>query len=159
MVLNSLSLATELTVEGKKIKVDFSDRKFVNRVLRLMDSYDNINSEIKKKIKEVESKEYANDVKRYLAYSDIETKVLEDFKLQVNETFKSDVTGLLYGDLCEAPDILRYFPLMDELGRAFVEAKEVEAKALSDIANKYGLDRISGGKVIDAEDAFKPDNE
>ena len=145
----NLSLEQEIKIEGSGeiIKLDFSDKRFVNKLLKLIKKYSNIEDELQREFSAVNNIE--DPIDKLLAFSDIELKVLEDFKNDVNNTFNYDIVTKLFGDC--VPAIERYFDLFESLA-PFVElAKERENDVIEAINEKYSLNRIEDFEV-DKED-------
>lgn len=139
--LNSLSLVTELKVDGldETLKLDFSDKRFVNKLLHLIKKYTNIEDTISDRLKELDN--YEDELDKLVAFSDIETSILEEFKSDVNNTFNTDLTGALFGDCL--PSIERYYDLFEQLLPYVAEAKKHENEAIKAINKKYGFERIA----------------
>lgn len=140
--IKNLSLITSIKIEGtdKELKVDFSDKRFINKLLKLVKKYQTIGDVIDERVTEIEKIE--DELDKLIAFSDMENEVLGDFKNDVNETFNADVTGLLFGDCL--PDIERYFPLFESIIPYAQAAKAQENKMIADITDKYGIGRIQG---------------
>ena len=97
--IKNLSLVQQIKIEGTEdvLQLDFSDKRFINKLLKLIKKYENIEKELQLKFKTIEDIE--DPVDRLLAFSDIELEVLESFKNDVNDTFNFDLTTKLFGDL------------------------------------------------------------
>lgn len=151
-IINNLSLKTEIEIKGtavnggenKKISVDFTDRRFSNRLLRLINRYSKIEDELVAKFEGID--EIEDEIERLLKTSDVEIEVLEDFKSNVNTVFGFDIVGELFGDCL--PDIERYFEFFEVLTPYVVEATKKEQERVSAVKSKYSLDRVvkKGGK-------------
>ena len=149
--LRTLSLKQVIDIydeEGKvvvaQLEVDFSDKRFTNKVLHLMKRYNNIENELKEKLAGLDELEDAID--KAILYSDVELELLEDFKKNVDNVFNTNVTEKMFGDC--APDIIRYYPFFERLFPYLQRAKLIENNAMQAIIDKYGIDRI-----VDKEEA------
>lgn len=144
--IDSMCLKTEIEIGGsvgedgkpKVISVDFTDRRFANRLLKLIHRYSHIEEELTAKFAGLD--EIEDKFEKLMRISDVEIEVLEEFKDTVNGVFGFDITGELYGDCL--PDIARYFELFEALTPYVVAANKVEQERVNDIKKKYGLDRI-----------------
>ena len=147
--IKNLSLVQEIKIEGTEnvLKLDFSDKRFVNKLLKLIKKYENIEQELQVKFKSIENIE--DPVDKLLAFSDIELEVLESFKDDVNDTFNFDLTGKLFGDC--VPAIERYIDLFESLTPYIIEAKERENKVIEAINEKYGLNRVDDSELTEGE--------
>lgn len=140
--IKNLSLETELNIEGldKPIKIDFTDKRVTNRLLKLVARYRNIEQEIDDKTAELDTIE--DDIDRALAVSDLELNILTELKEQVNEAFGVDIVGAMFGDTI--PGVERYTELFETLMPYIKEAKLAEAKTINRITELYGGERIRG---------------
>lgn len=140
--IKNLSLVTELNIEGldKPIKIDFTDKRVTNRLLKLVARYRNIEQEIDAKTAELDSIE--DDIDRALAISDLELSILTELKEQINEAFGVDIVGAMFGDT--VPGVERYTELFETLMPYIKEAKLAEAKTINRITELYGGERIVG---------------
>lgn len=140
--IKNLSLITSIKIEGtdKELKVDFSDKRFINKLLKLVKKYQTIGDVIDERVSEIEKID--DELDKLIAFSDMENDILGDFKNDVNDTFNTDVTGLLFGDCL--PDIERYFPLFESIIPYAQAAKAQENEMIMNITNKYGINRIQG---------------
>lgn len=140
--IKNLSLVTELNIEGldKPIKIDFTDKRVTNRLLKLVARYRNIEQEIDAKTAELDSIE--DDIDRALAISDLELGILTELKEQINEAFGVDIVGAMFGDT--VPGVERYTELFETLMPYIKEAKLAEAKTINRITELYGGERIVG---------------
>lgn len=140
--IKNLSLVTELNIEGldKSIKIDFTDKRVTNRLLKLVARYRNIEQEIDAKTAELDSIE--DDIDRALAISDLELSILTELKEQINEAFGVDIVGAMFGDT--VPGVERYTELFETLMPYIKEAKLAEAKTINRITELYGGERIVG---------------
>ena len=140
--IKNLSLETELNIEGldKPIKIDFTDKRVTNRLLKLVARYRNIEQEIDAKTAELDAIE--DDIDRALAISDLELNILTELKEQVNEAFGVDIVGAMFGDT--VPGVERYTELFETLMPYIKEAKLAEAKTINRITELYSGERIVG---------------
>ena len=145
--INSLCLKTQIEIKGtagedgknKVISVDFTDRRFANRLLKLIHRYSNIEEEISNKFDGFDNIE--DPIEKLLKFSDVEVEVLEDFKNGVNEVFGFDITKELFGDCL--PNIERYFEFSDTLTPYVLESNRIENERISAVKSKYSLDRLN----------------
>lgn len=132
--IKQLSNAIELTVKGsdRKIKVDFTDKRLVNKLLKLLKKYKNVEELVKEKMKvldeitestveliksmgiNIESKDEINDenIEKFLA-----EKVSEDKKADVKEAISDANMDMLIAASDIEIDILQDFK--DEVNNAF----------------------------------------
>lgn len=143
--IKNLNLGTEIEVEvpfsatgeKKKIVVDFTDRRFANKLLRLIQRYSNIGDELNEKFKGVD--DIKDPIDKMLKCSDIEVEVLEEFKNSVDDVFGFKITDELFGKCL--PSIERYFEFFECLTPYVIEANTREAERVKSIKSKYSLDR------------------
>jgi DNA-directed RNA polymerase beta' subunit len=132
--IKQLSNAIELTVKGsdRKIKVDFTDKRLVNKLLKLIKKYKNVEDLVKEKMKvldeitestveliksmgiNIESKDEISDenIEKFLA-----EKVSEDKKADVKEAIADANMDMLIAASDIEIDILQDFK--DEVNNAF----------------------------------------
>lgn len=132
--IKQLSNAIELTVKGsdRKIKVDFTDKRLVNKLLKLLKKYKNVEELVKEKMKvldeitestveliksmgiNIESKDEINDenIEKFLA-----EKVSEDKKADVKEAISDANMDMLIAASDIEIEILQDFK--DEVNNAF----------------------------------------
>lgn len=132
--IKQLSNAIELTVKGsdRKIKVDFTDKRLVNKLLKLIKKYKNVEDLVKEKMKvldeitestveliksmgiNIESKDEITDenIEKFLA-----EKVSEDKKADVKEAIADANMDMLIAASDIEIDILQDFK--DEVNNAF----------------------------------------
>lgn len=139
--ISNLNMKTRIDIDGvdEPLYIDFTDRRLVNKLIKLVKRYRNIEEELNEKLKEIDN--YEDEFDKLEATSDIETEVLESFKKDVDDTFNTDLTEKMFGDCL--PSIERYFKLFDMLQPLLLEAKEVEQKEINEINEKYGLGRLN----------------
>lgn len=140
--IKNLSLATTIKVEGtdKTVTVDFSDKRLVLRVAKLLKKYNNIDEEINKRVTECEAIE--DELDRFIALSEATVSILEEFKNDVNAAFNADITGTLFGDC--VPDIERYFPFLEAITPYIQESLKEQGEVIQTVNKKYSLGRIKG---------------
>lgn len=141
--LNNLSMATSIKVKGSdyELKIDFSDKRMVNKMLHLMKTYENIEEEMNVQFAEAEKIEDTLD--KLIFISDAEVAILTKFKNSINDLFNTDVVTPLFGDCL--PDINRYYDLLEALRPYMEKAMEEQEKMNERITKQYGLDRIEAG--------------
>jgi DNA-directed RNA polymerase beta' subunit len=132
--IKQLSNAIELTVKGsdRKIRVDFTDKRLVNKLLKLVKKYKNVEDLVKEKMKvldeitestveliksmgiNIESKDEISDenIEKFLA-----EKVSEDKKADVKEVIAEANMDMLIAASDIEIDILQDFK--DEVNNAF----------------------------------------
>lgn len=138
--MQNLSLQTVIKIDGtdNEIKLDFSDKRFVNRLLHLIKKYGNIEEEIQRELEKLDSIE--DELDKLLAYSDTEINLLTAFKKDVDDCFGTNITEMMFGDC--VPQVERYFDLFSELIPYIEAAKAQENEKIVSINKKYGLDRL-----------------
>ena len=136
----------------QSIAVDFTDRRFANKIMHLIHKWNNIDGELNEKYKDIDDIE--DEFDRLMAISDAEVEVLEKFKSDVNEAFGCDIVGALYGDCL--PSVERYAVLFDALTPYVLAASENEKKRVSSVLGKYSAERINGTKGKSKKPATKP---
>lgn len=140
LTLQNLNLTQKLTIEDsdKCLEIDLSDRRIINRLLKLMKRYKNMDEELKEKCAEIEKIE--DELDKAIAESDIYIEVLESFKNGVDEAFGTNITEVMFGDCL--PGLERYSALIDAL-TPFVEKYVSDEKKRSEALNKkYSLERV-----------------
>lgn len=145
-VIKSLSDRVEIQVEntGEVISVDFTDKRFTNKLLHLIKRYRALGAEIDSKTNEILNSS-DDDFEKSLKASDLEISVLTDFKNDVDNTFNCDIVEKMFGDTL--PDIAKYLPMFDLITPYIIESKKKEDAAISEIAKKYGIDMGANEKV------------
>ena len=63
----NLNRKTEVTIGDKKISVDFTDKRLLNKILKLMRKYENIEDAINDRVNEVENNEGMSDLDKIIA--------------------------------------------------------------------------------------------
>lgn len=145
----NLNRKTEVTIGDKKISVDFTDKRLLNKILKLMKKYSNIETEIDSRVNEIEGNEGMNDIDKLIAYSDIEIDVLSEFRADIDNTFGSNLCDELFGEGV-LPEIERYFEFFEAIAPIVAEAQKAQNDKITSIQKKYGLDRVS--KVTNIEE-------
>lgn len=143
--IKSMNLKTEIQIGDNPenvISLDFSDRRFANRVLRLYNRYRNIEAELAAKFEGIDAIE--DEIEKLLMYSDVEVELLEDFKKNINDTFGFDIVTKLYGDCL--PQIDRYIELFESITPYVIESNRREHERVRLVQTKYNPDRIK--KVV-----------
>lgn len=137
----NLGMVTEIKVDGCEtpLRLDFSDKRFVNRLLHLCKRWENLADEIEARFAETDKIE--DKFEKLIAQSDIEVDVLTQFKNDVDSAFGAPITETLYGDCL--PGVERYYGLFDVLTPYMLEYKRKEKALLDTVAEKYGSARIS----------------
>lgn len=140
-VIKSLNYATEIQVDGKSLKIDFSDKALINRCLKLIKKYQNLDKAINNRIAEIEKDTTLEEIDKLIAYSDVEVDILSEFKMDVDRAFNAPVTTTLFGaDVI--PEIERYFTFFEAITPIVQEVKTQENERITEIQKKYGLDRL-----------------
>lgn len=145
----NLNRKTDVTIGDKKISVDFTDKRLLNKILKLMKKYQNIEEEINSRVNEVENNEGMSDLDKIIAYSDIEIDVLSEFRADIDSTFGSNLCDELFGEGV-LPEIERYFEFFEAIAPIVSEAQKAQNDKITSIQKKYGLDRVS--KVTNIEE-------
>lgn len=142
--INSLDLRTVIEVTDsqttaiKKIELDFTDRRFSNRLLKLIKRYSNMEDELKLKFASADG--ITDPIDKMIAVSDAEIEVLEEFKDNVNDVFGFDIVTELFGDCL--PSVERYFEFFEALTPYVLESNKRENERIAAVKDKYGIDRI-----------------
>lgn len=138
----NLNRATEVEIGDKKIKLDFSDKRLLNKILKLMKKYQNIEEEINDRVEEIEKKEDMSDLDKIIAYSDVEIDVLTEFRNDVDNTFGINLCDTLFGEGV-LPEIERYFEFFEAISPIVQKAQKEQSDKIASIQQKYGLDRVA----------------
>lgn len=141
-VIKNLSDRVEIKVEdtGEIISVDFTDKRFTNKLLHLVKRYRGLSSEIESKSNEIANSS-DDDFEKLIKASDLEVEVLTDFKKDVDDTFNCDIVEKMFGDTL--PDIAKYLPMFDAITPYIVASKKKEDAAIAEISKKYGINMDS----------------
>jgi len=145
--IKNLSKICELHVEGTDniVRIDFSDKRLVGNILRLMKKYQNIDDSLNK---EFESIETEDALEKLIAYAEIEEKVLTTFKDDVDKTFNTNITEQLFGDTL--PGVERYAELFNTIVPYIADYKKEENAAIEELNKLYNTDKFT---VIDGGEA------
>lgn len=140
--LKKLSTVSEISspYTGHVFKMNFTDKRFVGRILKLLKDYKDIDNSIDDRLKSIDGIE--DELDRAIAYNNMETEVLSDFKNSINDVFGNDFIDL-YFDKDYLPDIYEYFPLFEDLSPYVNKAQESQSAVIEEIRKKYGIDRIN----------------
>ena len=140
--LKKLSTVSEISspYTGNVFKMNFTDKRFVGRILKLLKDYKDIDNSIDDRLKSINDIE--DELDRAIAYNNMETEVLSDFKNSINDVFGNDFIDL-YFDKDYLPDIYEYFPLFEDLSPYVNKAQESQSAVIEEIRKKYGIDRIN----------------
>lgn len=140
--LKKLSTVSEISspYTGHVFKMNFTDKRFVGRILKLLKDYKDIDNNIDDRLKSIDGIE--DELDRAIAYNNMETEVLSDFKNSINDVFGNDFIDL-YFDKDYLPDIYEYFPLFEDLSPYVNKAQESQSAVIEEIRKKYGIDRIN----------------
>ena len=140
--LKKLSTVSEISspYTGNVFKMNFTDKRFVGRILKLLKDYKDIDNSIDDRLKSINDIE--DELDRAIAYNNMETEVLSDFKNSINDVFGNDFIDL-YFDKDYLPDIYEYFPLFEDLSKYVNKAQESQSAVIEEIRKKYGIDRIN----------------
>lgn len=140
--LKKLNTVSEISspYTGHIFRMNFTDKRFVGRILKLLKDYKDIDKLIDDKIKNIDS--IKDELDRAIAYNNMETEVLSDFKDSINEVFGNDFIDL-YFDKDYLPDIYEYFPLFEDLSPYVNKAQEEQNEVINGIRKKYSIERIN----------------
>lgn len=138
--ISNLSLATEIKVEGcdTPLKIDFSDKRIINKLLHLQSYYASLEDRMTETIEE--AKKIENPLERMVFISDNELSLLTELRDSVNDLFNTDVTGIMFGDCI--PGVERYYGLFEALSPYIKEAVTKQREILNSVKEKYGLERL-----------------
>lgn len=145
--IKNLSKIWELHVEGTDnvVRVDFSDKRLVGNILRLMKKYKNIDDSLNKEFESVETEDALDEL---IAYTEIEEKVLTTFKEDVDKAFNTNITEQMFGDTL--PGIERYAKLFNTILPYLSDYKKEENAAIEELNKLYNTDKLTvvdGGEV------------
>lgn len=140
-MLKDLRKTVELPIEGtdKVLKMNFSDKRFLYRLLKLVRKYQNFD----KAITDISASipQDADEVTQAEMLMDKLVQIEEDFKKDINECFGFSVTDLLFGE-DSLPDIEDYAELFEQLTPYIADARKAENEKIANLTSKYGLTRI-----------------
>lgn len=145
--IKNLSKICELHVEGTDnvVRVDFSDKRLVGNILRLMRKYQNIDESLNK---EFESIKTEDDLEKLIAYAEIEEKVLTTFKEDVDKAFNTNITEQMFGDTL--PGVERYAELFNTILPYLSDYKKEENAAIEELNKLYNTDKLT---IVDGGEA------
>lgn len=145
--IKNLSKICELHVEGTDnvIKIDFSDKRLVGNILRLMKKYQDIEDSLNKEFEAVETEDA---LERLIAYAEIEEKVLTTFKDDVDRAFNTNITEQMFGNTL--PGVERYAELFNTIVPYIVDYKKEENAAIEELNKLYNTDKFT---VVDGGEA------
>lgn len=144
--IENLSLATEFKVKGydKPLRIDFSDKRVINKLLHLQAFYSNMDKIMQEKKEEADKIE--DRLEKLLFMSDTEVELLTELKNKVDDLFNENITEAMFGDC--VPSVERYFNLFEAISPFIKEAVSQQNKIISEVNQKYGLDRITAKSNI-----------
>lgn len=145
--IKNLSKICELHVEGTDnvVGIDFSDKRLVGNILRLMKKYQNIDDSLSKEFEAVETEDA---LEKLIAYAEIEEKVLTTFKEDVDKAFNTNITEQMFGDTL--PGVERYAELFNTILPYLSDYKKEENAAIEELNKLYNTDKftvVDGGEV------------
>lgn len=145
--IKNLAKVLELNIEGtdKVLRIDFSDKRLVGNVLRLIKKYQNIEEELQNRFNSIEAD---NPIDKLLAYSEIEEDILTSFKNDVDKAFNTNITEQMFGDTL--PGVERYVGLFDVIMPFLQNYKKEEDSAIEELNKLYNTDNfkvLDGGEV------------
>lgn len=145
--IKNLSKICELHVEGTDnvVRVDFSDKRLVGNILRLMKKYQNIDESLNK---EFESVETEDALEKLIAYAEVEEKVLTTFKEDVDKAFNTNITEQMFGDTL--PGVERYAELFNTILPYLSDYKKEENAAIEELNKLYNTDKLT---IVDGGEA------
>lgn len=146
-IIKNLSKICILHVEGTDnvVRVDFSDKRLVGNILRLMKKYQNIDESLNK---EFESIKTEDALEKLIAYAEIEEKVLTTFKEDVDKAFNTNITEQMFGDIL--PGVERYAELFNIISPYISYNQKEENAAIEELNKLYNTDKltaIDGGEA------------
>ena len=140
-MIKNLNKTVELPIEGtdKTLKMNFSDKRFLSRLLKLVNKYTHFDEELAKLTKALP--EGSSDLEQADYFLDELVKIEEQFKADINQCFGFSVTDVLFGE-GSLPDIEDYAELFEQLTPYIVDARKVESDKIAVLQSRYGLDRV-----------------
>jgi hypothetical protein len=138
--IKNLGRVLELNVEGtdRVLRIDFSDKRIVGNVLRLVKKYQNMDTELAERYDAVTTED---PIDKLIAYSEIEEDVLTTFKKDVDGAFNTNITEQLFGDTL--PGVERYAELFSIIVPFLQEYKKEEDTAISELNRLYNTDKFT----------------
>ena len=140
----SLSRETEIKLSsGDTLVIDFSDARIVNKLLKLIKYYSNLETELSERAQGIDSIE--DELDKLIATSDLEIELLEKLRDDFNGVFNTDITSKLFGKtLPQADRYLEVFELITPYIMAYKLKEQETAKLLNE---KYSLSRITPATI------------
>lgn len=141
-MIKNLNKSVSIPIEGtdKKLTMNFADKRFLSRLLKLVNRYKNFDKEIAGISEKIEAE--PDDLAKADMFLDELIKIEEGFKKDINECFGFSVTDLLFGE-GSLPDLEDYEALFTEIAPYMADARKIEAEKIKDLQTKYGLNRVS----------------
>lgn len=141
-MIKNLNKSVSIPIEGtdKKLTMNFADKRFLSRLLKLVNRYKNFDKEIAGISEKIAAE--PDDLAKADMFLDELIKIEEGFKKDINECFGFSVTDLLFGE-GSLPDLEDYESLFTEIAPYMADARKVEAEKIKDLQTKYGLNRVS----------------
>lgn len=138
--IKNLGKVLELNVEGtdRVLRIDFSDKRIVGNVLRLVKKYQNMDVELAERFDSVTTED---PIDKLIAYSEIEEDVLTTFKKDVDGAFNTNITEQLFGDTL--PGVERYAELFNIIVPFLQEYKKEEDTAINALNELYNTDKFT----------------
>lgn len=138
--IKNLGKVLELNVEGtdRVLRIDFSDKRIVGNVLRLVKKYQNMDVELAERFDSVTTED---PIDKLIAYSEIEEDVLTTFKKDVDSAFNTNITEQLFGDTL--PGVERYAELFNIIVPFLQEYKKEEDTAINALNELYNTDKFT----------------
>lgn len=141
-MIKNLNKSVSIPIEGtdKKLTMNFADKRFLSRLLKLVNRYKNFDKEIAGISERIAAE--SDDLAKADMFLDELIKIEEGFKKDINECFGFSVTDLLFGE-GSLPDLEDYEALFTEIAPYMADARKIEAEKIKDLQTKYGLNRVS----------------
>lgn len=141
-MIKNLNKSVSIPIEGtdKKLTMNFADKRFLSRLLKLVNRYKNFDKEIAGISEKIAAE--PDDLAKADMFLDELIKIEEGFKKDINECFGFAVTDLLFGE-GSLPDLEDYEALFTEIAPYMADARKIEAEKIKDLQTKYGLNRVS----------------
>lgn len=138
--IKNLGRVLELNVEGtdRVLRIDFSDKRIVGNVLRLVKKYQNMDVELEERFNSVTTED---PIDKLIAYSEIEEDVLNTFKKDVDSAFNTNITEQLFGDTL--PGVERYAELFNIIIPFLQKYKKEEDTAINALNELYNTDKFT----------------
>lgn len=151
-VIRVQSMKTAMVFEREdgtklELKLDFRDKRFVNRMLKLIQKWQSLGDRLEDEMRAAESID--DSIARLIAQTDIECKLLTDFKADVESAFGAPIVDAMFGEGC-MPSVEAYFDLFEKVTPYLVKAKNEERDYIKQITQTYGIERL-GASSGDAQ--------